>query len=67
MPQLWAGMDAGKAEHHCVVLSADGTRKLSQRVVNDENALLKLIRDVLELSDGEPVRWAIDLNAGGLH
>ena len=58
-------MDAGKAEHHCVVLGADGTRELSQRVVNDENALLKLISDVLELSGGEPVTWAIDLNAGG--
>ena len=65
MPQLWAGVDAGKAEHHCVVLGADGRRKLSQRVVNDENALLQLISDVLELSDGEPVTWAIDLNAGG--
>jgi hypothetical protein len=58
-------MDAGKAEHHCVLLGADGTRELLQRVVNDENALLKLISDVLELSVGEPVTWAIDLNAGG--
>ncbi|MDQ0772970.1 hypothetical protein QF026_001436 [Streptomyces aurantiacus] len=65
MPQLWAGVDAGKVEHHCVVLGADGRRKLSQRVVNDENALLKLISDVLQLSDGEAVTWAIDLNAGG--
>lgn len=65
MPELWAGTDAGKAEHHCVVIDADGRRKLSRRVANDETALLKLIADVLELSQGKPVTWAIDLNAGG--
>lgn len=65
MPQLWAGTDAGKSEHHCTVIDAEGERKLSRRVANDETALLKLIGDVLELSEGEPVTWAIDLNAGG--
>ena len=65
MPELWAGTDAGKAEHHCVVLDSDGRRKLSLRIANDEAALLKLIADVLELADGGPVTWAIDLNAGG--
>lgn len=65
MPELWAGMDAGKAEHHCVVIDTDGKRKLSRRVANDEAALLQLISDALELSDGGPVTWAIDLNAGG--
>lgn len=65
MPELWAGTDAGKAEHHCVVIDTDGKRKLSRRVANDETALLKLISDVLALSDGEPATWAIDLNAGG--
>ncbi|QCX82852.1 Transposase (plasmid) [Streptomyces sp. YIM 121038] len=34
-------------------------------MANDESALLKVISDVLELSEGEPVTWAIDLNAGG--
>jgi hypothetical protein len=43
-----------------------GTRELSQPVVNDDNALLKLSSDVLKLSGGEPVTWAIDLNAGGV-
>ncbi len=65
MPELWAGTDAGKAEHHCVVLDADGKRRLSRRVANDDTALLKLIADVLVLSESEPVTWAIDLNAGG--
>ncbi|MGI5405087.1 IS110 family transposase [Streptomyces sp. CA-135486] len=65
MPELWAGTDAGKAEHHCVVIDAEGKRRLSRRVANDETALLELIADVLALSEGEPVTWAIDLNAGG--
>ncbi|MER7539519.1 IS110 family transposase [Streptomyces sp. NPDC097704] len=65
VPELWAGTDAGKAEHHCVVIDADGKRKLSRRVANDEAALLNLIGDVLALSEGGSVTWAIDLNAGG--
>ncbi|MFF4519840.1 IS110 family RNA-guided transposase [Streptomyces mirabilis] len=65
VPELWAGTDAGKAAHHCVVIDADGKRKLSRRVDNDETVLLKLIADVLEMSEGDPVTWAIDLNAGG--
>jgi transposase len=65
VPELWAGTDAGKAELHCTVIDADGKSRLSRRVANDETELLKLIADVLELSDGDPVNWAIDLNAGG--
>ncbi|MCX5613599.1 IS110 family transposase [Streptomyces sp. NBC_00047] len=65
VPELWAGTDAGKAEHHCVVIGIDGRRKLSRRVANDETGLLNLIGDVLALSEGAPVTWAIDLNAGG--
>jgi hypothetical protein len=65
MPELWAGTDAGKAEHHCVVIDTDGRRRQSRRVANDESTLLKLIADVLALCEGEPVTWAIDLNAVG--
>ena len=65
MPELWAGTDAGKAAHHCTVIDADGRRRLSRRVANDETELLQLIADVLELSEGNPVTWAIDLNSGG--
>ncbi|MET7552256.1 hypothetical protein ABZS95_40815 [Streptomyces sp. NPDC005479] len=32
MPELWARTDAGRAEHHCVVIDSDGQRKLSRRV-----------------------------------
>jgi transposase len=63
--QLWAGVDAGKSDHHCVVIDADGNRLLSQRVANDETVLLALITSVTALADGGEVTWAIDLNGGG--
>ena len=63
--QLWAGVDAGKSDHHCVVIDTDGQRLVSQRVANDEAALLDLIEGVATLADGGEVTWAIDLNAGG--
>ena len=63
-PTLWAGIDAGKAAHHCVAMNADGQRVLSRRVVNDEGAL-ELIPAVKASADGGAVRWAIDLNSGG--
>lgn len=68
MVQLWAGVDAGKPHHHCVVMDADGTRLYSQPVADDESALLNLIADVVGLSGspgGGEVVWATDLNHGG--
>ncbi|KPI17096.1 transposase IS111A/IS1328/IS1533 [Actinobacteria bacterium OV450] len=65
MPELWAGTDAGKAEHHCTVIDTNGTLRLSRRVANEESTLLTLIGDVLALSEGDPVTWEIDLNSGG--
>ena len=65
MAKLWAGIDAGKAHHHCVVIDAEGNRLLSQKIPNDEPALLELIADVLKLGDGDEVVWATDLNHGG--
>jgi transposase len=63
--QLWAGVDAGKSDHYCVVIDADGQRLLSQRVANDEAVLVELIDEVMALADGGEVAWAIDLNGGG--
>jgi transposase len=63
--QLWVGVDAGKSEHHCVVIDDGGNRLLSQRVVNDETVLLELITSVMTLADGGEITWAIDLNGGG--
>jgi transposase len=63
--QLWAGVDAGKAEHHCVVIDADGKGVLSRRVANDEALLQKLIGAVTAQAQGGEVTWAIDLAGGG--
>jgi transposase len=63
--QLWAGVDAGKADHYCVVIDTDGQRLLSQRVANDEAALLELMSTVTTLADGGELTWAVDLNGGG--
>ena len=46
MPDLWAGIDAGKAHQHCLLIDDEGNRLLSRKVANDETALLKLITDV---------------------
>jgi len=63
MTQAWAGVDAGKAHHHCVVIDGDGKRLLSRRVANDEPDLLALIADVTALAG--QVTWAVDLPDGG--
>ena len=65
LPQLWAGIDAGKTHHHCVVIDDQGNRVFSQRVANDESDLLELIGAVAALGDGGEVVWAVDLNHGG--
>ncbi|VAZ69730.1 hypothetical protein LAUMK40_05893 [Mycobacterium kansasii] len=65
MPTIWAGIDAGKRTHHCVVLDQTGSTLLSTPVDNDETALLALIDSVVGVAAGGQVCWAIDLNAGG--
>jgi len=65
VPQLWAGIDAGKTEHHCVVIDGNGTKLLSQRFKNRESAILTLMGDVASLPGGTDVAWATDLNHGG--
>jgi transposase len=63
MAQVWAGVDAGKAHHHCVVIDGEGRRLLSRRAANDEPELAALISDVAALA--EQVTWAVDLPDGG--
>jgi transposase len=60
---IWAGIDAGKTHHHCVVIDDTGKRLLSRRVANEESELLQLLGDVLAL--GEVTAWGIDLADGG--
>ncbi len=63
--QIWAGIDAGKAHHHCVVIDSEGRQLLSRRVANDEADLTTLVDKVLDLADGGGVMSAVDLNSGG--
>ena len=66
MPQqLWAGIDAGKSEHHCVVVDVVGKRVVSRRGANDEATLGELINAVTTLADGGDLTWVIDLAGGG--
>ena len=62
--RIWAGVDAGKSAHHCVVVDDDGKRLLSRRVPNTEHDLNGLVDTVLELSNDPTVAWATDLNRG---
>jgi transposase len=62
--KVWAGVDAGKAAHHCVVVDDRGKRLLSRRIRNTESDLNDLIDAVLELAGDAPVVWATDLNRG---
>lgn len=61
MTAIWAGIDAGKTHHHCVVIDDTGKRLLSRRVANEESELVKLLGEVLDLgevADPQPVRGA---------
>ena len=60
--KVWVGIDPGKELHWAHVLDASGQQILSRRVENDEVDLLKLIDEVLALSE-EPV-WAVDQPGG---
>lgn len=65
MTRLWAGVDAGKRVHHCVVVDDAGTVVLSRKVDNDEHELLDLIAAVLDLAGDGELCWATDLTDGG--
>jgi transposase len=62
--RIWAGIDCGKTDHHCVVVDDGGGKLLSRRVANDEPELLKLLADVAALADGDAVTWAVDMTGG---
>ncbi|MGW4928632.1 IS110 family transposase [Agromyces sp. NPDC004153] len=65
MQRLWAGIDAGKSKHHCVVIDEYGNQLLSRKVSNDEDELLELLADVRDLAGDGELTWATDLNQGG--
>lgn len=57
MARAWAGVDAGKTHHHCVVIDGDGKKLLSRRVANDEPDLLALIGEVTALAGRMRTLW----------
>jgi transposase len=63
MAHVWAGVDIGKTDHHCVVIDAEGSRLLSRRIANDQAELTALVEQVTALAD--EVTWAVDLPEGG--
>ena len=63
MADVWAGIDAGKREHHCVAIDETGTVLLSKRIENDEDTLLALMSEVSDLAAGGSLTWATDLTA----
>lgn len=58
---IWVGIDAGKGHHWAVAIDGDGERLLSRKVINDEDAILALLADVLAMAD--EVRWAVDISS----
>jgi transposase len=61
LDRAWAGVDIGKGHHHVVVLDGEGQGLFSQRVANDEPALVGMIEQVGALAD--VLTWAIDLHS----
>src|SRR5258708_7319495 len=43
---LWAGVDAGKSDHYCVVIDADGKRLLSRRGAHHESGRAAVFKAV---------------------
>lgn len=60
---LYAGVDAGKEQHHVTAVDEAGQVVLSRRVANDEHGLREVIAAVTAVA--ERVRWAVDLRDGG--
>jgi transposase len=57
--QLWAGVDVGKEQHWVCVVDDIGAVVLSRKVVNDEQQIRDLVREVDRLR--VEVSWTVDL------
>lgn len=58
-PGLWAGIDAGKGHHWITAVDETGGRHWSQKVENDESAILDALGEILALA--KTVHWAVDI------
>ncbi|MEV4041275.1 IS110 family transposase [Streptomyces umbrinus] len=58
--RVWAGVDAGKGHHWVTVVDETGAPVWSEKVNNDESAILTALGEILDLAD--EVRWAVDIS-----
>jgi transposase len=58
-PLMWVGIDVGKGSHHVCALDADGKVVFSEKVVNGQADIAKLVARAA--GSAAEVRWAIDL------
>lgn len=57
--RVWAGIDAGKGHHWGAVVDETGATVWSNKIENDESAILTAIGQILDLA--EQVHWAVDI------
>jgi transposase len=60
-PQVWVGIDVGKASHHACAVDETGKVVWTQKLANEQRVIEQLIQRAL--SSAERVRWAIDLTS----
>ncbi|EFL34858.1 integrase [Streptomyces viridochromogenes DSM 40736] len=58
--RVWAGVDAGKGHHWAAVVDETGATLWSQKIDNDESAILIALGEILGRA-GE-VHWAVDIS-----
>src|SRR5690606_37152754 len=59
IPRGWAGVDVGKGHHWMCLIDDEGTTIWTSKVVNDEQAILDAVGQVVSLADS--VTWAVDV------
>lgn len=60
-PEVWIGIDVGKAAHHACAVDESGKTVFSQKLGNDQTAIEELIARAGHAA--RRVRWAIDLTS----
>ncbi|KAF3467496.1 IS110 family transposase [Streptomyces sp. Tu 3180] len=59
--RIWVGIDAGKAHHWAAVVDETGATLWSEKIENDESAILTALGGILDLA--EEVHWAVDISS----
>ena len=60
-PQVWVGIDVGKASHHACAVDETGKVVWAQKLANQQRAVEQVIDRAHQTAD--QVRWAIDLTS----